>query len=596
VTAGRPASASRRVSAIVIFLNAERFFEAAIESVLTQDFDDWELLLVDDGSTDGTTEMAQRYAERDPERIRYVTHEGRENRGMSASRNLGVREARGEYVAFLDADDTWLPGKLSRQVAILDSYPTAAMAYGPTLRWYSWEGETADEPREFPLAADRVIDPPHLLRWLLQRQAIPAMGSVLARRQAVLDVGGFENEFRTLFEDQVFHVKMFLRHPVFVSSECWDRYRKHRDSSCAVAVERGEYDRARRRFLEFVERYLVRGRCRDAEIWSLLRRELRALPRDPAAAPRPVVERVVARAIPAVRSRRAATAVATARAAARAGLTAARAHRRVTGRTLEHARRNGATTVVRIPTSLISDEYGFSLAPRGWHYLRSLLAEYERDPAQDPAEMVFFRFFTHERVQPVRFLDDVLFLHRPEEQEEDGFRFFFGTYPWGDWTASDARVGGNPFGAHFDATQGRQTRDLYGYRRNPWYRLGDDYPLRIEWRRTVEIYRSLRDGYRPSLYGDLPSVVLLVRRDGDLRAVRYRGHHRLATLAHLGHDVVTVALHSDSIKLVHESEVERWYYVRHGLCSAERALRIFDAFFELDGSERLEFLGLPRSY
>ena len=160
----------------------------------------------------------------------------------------------------------------------------------------------------------------------------------------------------------------------------------------------------------------------------------------------------------------------------------------------------------------------------------------------------------------------------PRSRTTTGFRFFFGTYPWGDWTASDARVGGNPFGHYFDATESRETRDLYGYRRNPWYRLGDDYPLRIEWRRTVEVYRSLRDGYRPSLYGDLPSVVLLVRRNGDLRAVRYRGHHRLATLAHLGHDVATVALHPDSIKVVDESEVEQWYYVRHGLCSAERAL------------------------
>ena len=78
----------------------------------------------------------------------------------------------------------------------------------------------------------------------------------------------------------------------------------------------------------------------------------------------------------------------------------------------------------------------------------------------------------------------------------------------------------------------------------------------------MELYRSLRDGYRPSLYGSLASVVLLVRRDGDFRAVRYRGHHRLATLAHLGHEEVTVALHPDSIKVVHESDVEQWYYVR----------------------------------
>jgi Glycosyl transferase family 2 len=580
---------------IVIFLNAERFFEEAIESILVQDYLDWELLLVDDGSTDDSIELARRYADRDPGRIRYLAHPERENRGMSASRNLGVREARGEYVAFLDADDTWLPGKLTRQVAILDSYPTAAMVYGPTLRWYSWDGETPDEPREFPLEADRVIDPPHLVRWLLQRQAAPAMGSILARRKAVLEVGGFEDEFHDLYEDQVFHVKMFLRHPVFVSSECWDRYRKHRDSACLVAPEQ-EHDRARRRFLELARRHLIRSRCRDPEIWWLLHRELGQLPRDPEAAPAPVLERLVAGAMWIASSPRVARARAEVRAAGRAALVGAKVRRKVTLQTIERARLNGGATLLRIPASLVSDEYGFSLAPDGWHYLRALLAEYEQKPEVEPAETTYFRFFCHERLRAVRFLEDVLFLHRDRGTDDNGFRFYFGTYPWGDWTLRDARVGGKPFGHHFDAVGGRQTRDLYGYRRNPWYRPGDDYPLRIEWRRTVELYRSLRNGYRPSLYRSLPSVVLLVRRDGDFRAVRHRGHHRLATLAHLGHETVTVAIHPDSVKVVDESEVEQWYYVRRGLCSPERALEIFDAFFELDGSERAVYLGLPRPY
>ena len=112
---------SPRVSPIVIFLDAKSFFGEAIESIIGQDYADWELLLVDDGSTDGTADIARRYAELDSQRIRYLSHPGHENRGMSASRNLGIREARGEYLAFLDADDTWLPGKLTRQVAILDS-------------------------------------------------------------------------------------------------------------------------------------------------------------------------------------------------------------------------------------------------------------------------------------------------------------------------------------------------------------------------------------------------------------------------------------------------------------------------------------------
>jgi glycosyltransferase involved in cell wall biosynthesis len=591
----RAAGRSPRVSAIVIFLNAKRFFEEAIESILVQDCEEWELLLVDDGSTDGSTEIAQRYADRNPAQIRHLTHPQGENRGMSASRNLGVREARGEYVAFLDADDTWLPGKLTRQVAILDSYPNAAMVYGPTLRWYSWDGETPDEPREYPLEADRVMDPPHLVFWLLQRQAVPAMGSILARRGAVLEVGGFEDEFRDLYEDQVFHFKMFLRHPVFVSSECWDRYRKHRDSACVVAPMH-EHERARRRFLEFARRQLVRSHSRDPGIWWLLHRELRGLPAEPGAAPAPAVERLVAEAMrwasfpPLVRAR------AGVRAAASAALTRAKVQRTVTARTIEQARRNGAATLLQIPTSVISDEYGFSLAPDGWHYLRALLAEYEQNPQMEPAGTTYFNFFCHDRLRAVRFLEDVLFLHREGVVADGGFRFYFGTYPWGDWTASDARVGGKPFGHHFDAVEGGRTRDLYGYRRNPWYRLGDDYPLRIEWRRTIEIYRSLRKGYRPSLYHSLPSVVLLVRSDGDVRAVRYRGHHRLATLAHLGRETVTVALHPESVKVVHESEVEQWYYVRRGLCSPEHALEIFDAFFQLDGSERAAHLQLPKPY
>jgi glycosyltransferase involved in cell wall biosynthesis len=591
-------SAARKpptVSAIVIFLNAERFFEEAIESIFAQDYADSELLLVDDGSTDGSSELARRYAECHPQRVRYLTHPGRENRGMSASRNLGVREARGEYVAFLDADDTWLPGKLTRQVSILDSYPTAAMVYGPTLRWYSWDGVTPDEPRQFPLEADRVIDAPFLVRWLLQRQAAPAMGSILARRDAVLEVGGFEDEFRDLYEDQVFHLKMFLRHAAFVSTECWDRYRKHRDSTCVAAPEQ-EHDRARRRFLEFARRYLIRNRCRDPEIWWLLHCELRALGHDPEAAQTSAVERAVAGAMRVVSSPRVARARTEVRAAGRDALTMAKLHRKVTPRTLERARRNGSAALFRLPSRLISDEYAFSLAPEGWHYLRALLADYEQNPELDLPETAYFRFFCHQRVRAVRVLEDVLFLHRDRGPADDGFNFYFGTYPWGDWTAKDASMGGKPFGCHFDAVEGAQTRDLYGFRRNPWYRPGDDYPLRIEWRRTVELYRSLRSGYRPSVYGSLPSVVLLVRRDGDLRAVRYRGHHRLAALAHLGHDAVTVVLHPESVKVVHESEVEEWYYVSRGFCSPERALEIFDAFFELDGSERAAYLELPKPY
>src|SRR5688572_9625007 len=95
------------VSAITIVLNGEKYIEVAIASVRAQTYDRWELLLVDDGSTDSSTQISKEYTKRYPEKIRYLEHDGHANRGMSASRNLGVAHARGQFVAFLDSDDVW---------------------------------------------------------------------------------------------------------------------------------------------------------------------------------------------------------------------------------------------------------------------------------------------------------------------------------------------------------------------------------------------------------------------------------------------------------------------------------------------------------
>src|SRR5262245_1282954 len=101
-----------RVTAIIIFFNAKKFLREAIESAFAQTLDSWELILVDDGSTDGSSQIAQEYVANHPERVRRLEHADHRNCGMSISRNLGIRHATGEYVAFLDADDVWLPHTL----------------------------------------------------------------------------------------------------------------------------------------------------------------------------------------------------------------------------------------------------------------------------------------------------------------------------------------------------------------------------------------------------------------------------------------------------------------------------------------------------
>ena len=136
------------VSVIMIFLNEEKFIEEAVRSVFAQSYTNWELLLVDDGSTDASSVMAQRFAQQYPEKVCYLEHAGHTNRGMSASRNVGMRHARGKYIALLDGDDVWLPEKLERQMAIMEAQPDVAMVYGPTEYWYSWTGLAEDTKRD----------------------------------------------------------------------------------------------------------------------------------------------------------------------------------------------------------------------------------------------------------------------------------------------------------------------------------------------------------------------------------------------------------------------------------------------------------------
>src|SRR6476619_2393315 len=131
------------VTCIVIFLDEERFLVEAIDSVRAQTYPSWEIVLVDDGSSDRSTQIARDYAQRFPDRIRYVEHPRHETRGMSAARNLGLAHARGQYVGFLDADDTWEPNKLQEQVGLLDMRPDVAMVYGRTLLWHSWRGDAS---------------------------------------------------------------------------------------------------------------------------------------------------------------------------------------------------------------------------------------------------------------------------------------------------------------------------------------------------------------------------------------------------------------------------------------------------------------------
>ena len=156
-----PARSEVAVTVVTIFLR-ETYLDEAIRSVLSQTFAAWELMLVDDGSTDRSSDIAQQYAVRYPEKIRLVEHAGHQNRGISASRNLGICAARGKYIAC----------SLRRRLAPGEAGATgrdprpASRPQSSTMSpwWFSWTGKpkdaVKDEPRPLGVAPGRLVYPP----------------------------------------------------------------------------------------------------------------------------------------------------------------------------------------------------------------------------------------------------------------------------------------------------------------------------------------------------------------------------------------------------------------------------------------------------
>ena len=248
-----------RVSAIIIVFNGEKYLAEAIESVMAQSMTDWELIVVDDGSTDGSRAIARDYAARLPHKIFSIAHGDRGNHGMSATRNLGLTAARGAFIGFLDCDDVWEPQKLDQQLAVMAEYPSAGMIYGRTLIWHSWQAGTEQPDYYYSLGvpAGALYRPPRLLATLLANSGqTPTTCNALMRADLVAAIGGFEVEFRGMFEDQVFFAKAMLAAPVYVDDRSWAKYRQHSESFSARTTLSHADEPARLRFLGWFAHYV----------------------------------------------------------------------------------------------------------------------------------------------------------------------------------------------------------------------------------------------------------------------------------------------------------------------------------------------------
>ena len=267
---------SPTVSVVISFLNGEKFIEESIQSVFSQTFEDWELLLVDDGSTDQSTEIARQSSVLDPQRIRYFEHPDHQNRGLPASRNVGLHNARGEYIAILDSDDVWLPGKLQEQIEIMKAHQEAAVVCGLSQYWHSWTAQIADLDRDFVenavVPTDRLYEPPSLVGKRMNFEWCPCPSDLMLNRETLMRLGGFEESFVNGYEDQALVTKLALKVPIFVAGRCWTRYRIHHDSMWAVYHKAGREPALRTFYLEWLEKHLSDSGVQDCKIWRGFRR------------------------------------------------------------------------------------------------------------------------------------------------------------------------------------------------------------------------------------------------------------------------------------------------------------------------------------
>jgi glycosyltransferase involved in cell wall biosynthesis len=237
------------VSVIIPAYNAARFIRGAVESVFDQGYSPLELIVVDDGSTDGTADVLAPYHSR----LRYVAQA---NQGIGGARNRGIQEAQGDLIAFLDADDQWLPGKLDQQVRCLQAQPHVGLVHTDILYWDDATGVCCRRERSRHEYVGRCYT---RLFW---RNAVNS-STPLIRRACIDQVGGFSSDVLYM-EDWDFYLRLARHFQFAYVNEPLARYRlhDHNVSKREVLMRKGD--------LQVIQKALRE----DPTLWGTIGRDL----------------------------------------------------------------------------------------------------------------------------------------------------------------------------------------------------------------------------------------------------------------------------------------------------------------------------------
>ncbi|MEO6695006.1 MAG: glycosyltransferase [Ignavibacteria bacterium] len=232
-----------KISIITPLFNGSKTLEETAASVFAQDYIDWEWIFFDDGSNDGTKEIARKYEKEFPGKIFLYEHEQNENHGTAFTRNRAVEKSIGEVISFIDQDDIWYKDRLSSQLTTLEKTSNCAMIWGPSLYWY--------KDREFkqPIGyrgkglPTGLYHPPDFIEiFLSDLRGTPIPGAILVRRKFFDEVKGYDESIKGS-EDIVLWLKIAERFPIFYEDKILVKYRKHAGSTLRIANESGDMDK-----------------------------------------------------------------------------------------------------------------------------------------------------------------------------------------------------------------------------------------------------------------------------------------------------------------------------------------------------------------
>jgi len=209
-----------KVSVFVLTYNQKAFVQEAIESILMQQYPNLEIVIGDDGSTDGAQEILVRYRKKHPSLFKLIL--SKQNEGITANSNKILKECTGEYIAWLGGDDIWMPGKLFKQVSVMESNPLAALCVSKVEWFDSKTNKTMFiyPHGDFDVTNRNIIDTAYYIgcngsSYMFRRKAIPQYG--------------FEPSI-SMVSDWLFVIETLRNGSIVFINEALARYRRHRES------------------------------------------------------------------------------------------------------------------------------------------------------------------------------------------------------------------------------------------------------------------------------------------------------------------------------------------------------------------------------